>query len=364
VAKIKLGNTYRKSILITKNDAMTCFLKWLLNGWRSVYFDRKSIGNNTNRKQCWCYGVIVAALFFYSDTLTAQLTYNELRVEYDSAWTFKNLQIIPVRYKAGAGTPGAELATTSRPMMLTEALMKHKIKLQEMQYKRGADVNWLQVTNHSKEDVVIQSGEILNGGKQDRMVAETKTITPGSTDYLNVFCVEKRRWENKPKEFKTAGVANSELQKTMHVKRRQSAVWKEIDRQFALSSKKSETVSYVDLVRNTGLDDSDYMRYFLGRYSLTDSNYAGYIFLTGSRIMSTELFATSQLTDISFRNMLSSNVQTARATGAPPKVAKQKVTTFMDKVISNEADQKIYVSSHGRLQISAGKVIHLIAYDD
>ncbi|GEO09916.1 hypothetical protein SAE01_24120 [Segetibacter aerophilus] len=249
-------------------------------------------------------------------------------------------------------------------MMLTEALMKHKIKLQEIQYEKGADVNWLQVTNHSKEDVVIQSGEILDGGKQDRMVAETKIITPGSTDYVNVYCVEKRRWENKPKEFKSAGVANSELQKTMHTKRRQSAVWKEIDRQFTLSTKKSETVSYVDLAQNTAADDSDYMRYFLGRYSLTDSNYAGYIFLTGNKIMSTELFATPELTDISFRNMLSSHVQTARSTGAPPKVTKQKVTTFMDKILMSEAEQKTYVTSHGKLQISAGKVIHLIAYDE
>lgn len=303
-------------------------------------------------------------LFISSNTAISQLTYKELRVEYDSAWTFKNLQIVPVRYKEGAGVPGTALPTGVRPMQLSEALLKHKIKMQEMQFEKGADVNWLQVTNHSKQDVVIQSGEILDGGKQDRMVAETKIITPGSTDFINVFCVEKRRWEKKAREFKAAGVANSDLQKTMNIKRRQSAVWKEIDRQFAVSNKKSETVSYVDLAQNTVKDDSDYMRYFLHRYSLTDSNFAGYIFLTGAKIINTELFATAEQTSIAFRNMLSSNIQTARTNGSPPKIPKIKVTTFMDKILINEEDQKVYVSSHGKMQLSNGKVIHLIAYDD
>ncbi|MCW3082309.1 DUF6569 family protein [Segetibacter sp.] len=342
---------------------MTSFLKCISSGWLCSEFDFTRTSTIICR-HIYHIGAISIMLFISSNTVIAQLTYKELRVEYDSAWTFKNLQIVPVRYKEGAGVPGTALPTGTPPMQLSEALLKHKIKLQEMQFEKGADVNWLQVTNHSKQDVVIQSGEILDGGKQDRMVAETKIITPGSTDFVNVFCVEKRRWENKPKEFKTAGVANSELQKTMNIKRRQSAVWKEIDRQFAISNKKSETVSYVDLAPHTAIDDSDYMRYFLNKYSFTDSNFAGYIFLTGSRILSTELFATAELTSISFRNMLSSNIQTARANGAPPKVPKIKVTTFMDKILINEEDQKAYVSSHGKLQISSGKVIHLIAYDD
>jgi hypothetical protein len=303
-------------------------------------------------------------LFIFSNPVVCQLTYKELRVEYDSAWTFKNLQIIPVRFKGGAGIPIAGAANGEHPISLTEALQKHKVKLQEMQYEKGADVNWLQVSNHSKQDVVMQSGEILAGGKQDRMVGETKVITPGSTDYVNVYCVQKRRWSDKPKEFKTSGSANSELQKTMNTKQRQSDVWKEIDRQFALENKKSETYSYLELDNKITTDDSDYIRYFLKKYSETDSVFAGYIFVTGNKIMNTELFATAELTNISFRKMLSSHVQTVKRNGAPPKVPVARIKEFMDKVIRDEPSQKIYVTAHGKLQISDGKVIHLIAYDD
>jgi hypothetical protein len=36
----------------------------------------------------------------------AQLTYETLYVDYDSAWQFKNLKIIPIRRKAGPGCRG------------------------------------------------------------------------------------------------------------------------------------------------------------------------------------------------------------------------------------------------------------------
>lgn len=302
-------------------------------------------------------------MFIFSHASYAQLTYKELRVEYDSAWTFRNLQIVPVRYKIGEGKPAVSTISSSPPLSLSEALQKRKVKLREMS-KNSADPNWIKITNRSKEDVLIQTGEILDGGKQDRMIGETKVLTPGSTDYLHVYCVEKRRWQDRPKKFKAAGVANSDLQKTMNTKRRQSDVWKEIDRQFKVNNKKSETYSYLDLYNTPVIEDSDYMRYFLGRYGETDSTFAGYLFITGNRIISTELFATADLTRISFRNMLSSYVQTARSSGSRPIVTRAKQKEFMDKILTSEQAQKAYVIAHGKLQVSNGKVIHLIAYDD
>lgn len=308
--------------------------------------------------------ILCAFVCMFLMKATAQITYNEVRVVYDSAWTFKNLQLIPVRFKSGEGKPTTGAANDVRPISLSEALQKHRVKLEEIQYEKGADVNWLQLTNHSKQDVVIQSGEILDGGKQDRMVAETKIIAAGSTDYVNVYCVEKRRWSKKAKGFKTAGVANSDLQKMMNLKSRQSEVWKEIDRQFAKSKKTSETVSYVELYENATKDDSDYIRYFVRRYTETDSNYAGFIFLSGNKILSTELFATAKRTSISYRNMLHSYVQTARLNGGSPNVPTGRTKGFMDKVLLNEPAQKLYVANHGKLQLNDGKIVHIVAYEE
>ncbi len=39
------------------------------------------------------------ALFQQAQSQVNQLTYNELEVHYSSAWTYQNLQLIPVRFK-------------------------------------------------------------------------------------------------------------------------------------------------------------------------------------------------------------------------------------------------------------------------
>lgn len=296
---------------------------------------------------------------------TAQLTYNELRVVYDSAWTFKNLQIIPVKFKPH-GEGGVPLSQFSpRPISFSEALHKHKIKVQEMQYENGADVNLLQVTNHSKQDVVVQGGEILEGGKQDRMMGETKYIAPGATDYIQVYCVEKRRWTPKPKEFTHRGIANREVQRAMNVSKRQSDVWKEIDRQYKVANKTSETWSYVELYNNAVPVDTSYINFFTRKYFESDSSLAGFIFITGSNIMSTELFASNSLLDVTFANMLNSYVQSAVAHGSRPVVPLETIKAFMNKVMTSEEGQKIYVTAHGKINRgSDGKTIHLIAYTD
>lgn len=306
--------------------------------------------------------IALLALFF-TNLAHAQLTYNELWVDYDSVWSFKNMQMVPIRYKPKAkGVPNVPSAMP-RPMTLAEAINKKKVKVQEMQYEQGADVNWLQVTNQSNQSVLIQSGEIVEGGKQDRMVGETKFIPPGITDYINVYCVEKRRWEDKPKPFHHRGVANSKVRKAMDVSSRQSEVWKEIDKEFEKENKKSETWKYLDL-RDPKKTDTAYIKYFTSKYHVDDSSIAGFIFITGNEIMSTEIFASPGLVELTFPNMLSSYVETAINYGASPNVPVPTLKKFMDKILKDEEEQRTYVTAHGKLHRSEGKVVHLIAYPD
>jgi hypothetical protein len=308
--------------------------------------------------------ILFILLYFVSVRSLAQLTYKELEVLYDSAWTYKNLQLIPVKFKPLPAGAAIVKPFSEHPLSLTEAMQKHKIKVQEMQYENGADINWLQVTNQSKQDVVVQSGEIMEGGKQDRMVGETKVIAAGTTDYLNVFCVEKRRWDDKAKAFKTKGMANSEVRKAMDVKGRQADVWKEIDRQFSAQKKESLTLSYLHLYNDIAVLDTSYLNYFKGRYYGSNSNYSGFIFITGNRIISTELFGSKSLLDLSFINMLKSYIETAITTGAPPVLEKAKINNFMDKILASEDEQKNYVTAHGKLHKTGNRVIHLIAYPE
>ena len=178
--------------------------------------------------------------------LKAQLIYPAVYTDYDSAWTFNNLQLIPIRLS----TDGIPLDYLPQDIMeFSKALQTGKISIKEIHYMNGSDVNLLVVKNHSKKAILVNSGEIIAGGKQDRVIAETKLIPPGSEDtYLNVFCVEKGRWTKKEEGFKYAGNADMDLRKKIDVSARQAEVWKEVDRQFKERMIESESWSYNQLL--------------------------------------------------------------------------------------------------------------------
>jgi len=59
----------------------------------------------------------------------------------------------------------------------------------------GAQVNQLVLVNNSKRPLLLLAGEIVTGGKQDRVIGKDR-IVPAESDPvdLSVFCVEPGRW--------------------------------------------------------------------------------------------------------------------------------------------------------------------------
>ena len=59
----------------------------------------------------------------------------------------------------------------------------------------GAQVNKLVLVNNSKRPLLLLAGEIVSGGKQDRVIGKDR-IVPAESDPidLSVFCVEPGRW--------------------------------------------------------------------------------------------------------------------------------------------------------------------------
>jgi hypothetical protein len=59
----------------------------------------------------------------------------------------------------------------------------------------GATVNQLALMNNSGRPLILLAGEIVTGGKQDRVVGKDRIIGPKSDPVaLSVFCVEPHRW--------------------------------------------------------------------------------------------------------------------------------------------------------------------------
>jgi hypothetical protein len=59
----------------------------------------------------------------------------------------------------------------------------------------GAQVNRLVLVNNSSRPLLLLAGEIVSGGKQDRVIGQDRIVPPESDAVdLSVFCVEPGRW--------------------------------------------------------------------------------------------------------------------------------------------------------------------------
>ena len=114
-----------------------------------------------------------------------------------------------------------------------------------------SDVNELTVQNKSpKYEVFIQSGDIVKGGKQDRVLS-VDIIIPAKSGKISIeaFCVESGRWEQRKSEnvgqFSSSNerIVTRDLKLAANKARSQNEVWKEVEKtQDKLSNNVGKTV--------------------------------------------------------------------------------------------------------------------------
>ena len=97
----------------------------------------------------------------------------------------------------------------------------------------GAQVNRLVLVNHSKRPLLLLAGEIVTGGKQDRVIAKDR-IVPAESDPidLGVFCVEPGRWVGSSADFLPSAMgavmAAPSVRGSAMANKDQSRVWAEV----------------------------------------------------------------------------------------------------------------------------------------
>jgi ARG/rhodanese/phosphatase superfamily protein len=96
--------------------------------------------------------------------------------------------------------------------------------------QRGAQVNKLVLINNSKRPLLLLAGEIVTGGKQDRVIGKDR-IVPSESDPidLGVFCVEPGRWVARSDKFETiVGLAQPSVRAKAMVDKDQQKVWDQV----------------------------------------------------------------------------------------------------------------------------------------
>ncbi len=141
---------------------------------------------------------------------------------------------------------------TSRPahqndiVSFDEARRRGWIELRE---RDDATVGELSVVNNGSRNVLMLSGAIVVGGKQNRMVRQDVLLPPRRGPIpLQVYCVEQERWAGNESALAPAGtLAHPQLRKAAAGRSSQDAIWQEVSKQHARADVSSESRDYQTL---------------------------------------------------------------------------------------------------------------------
>lgn len=147
--------------------------------------------------------------------------------------SYQNLTIFPVVSSQDADTRDfatLDQALASGDVVITEQgdyLRRTRDGRIPPEFSSGPQVNQLVLINRGKKPLLLLSGEVVSGGKQDRIIAKDRIVPPGAAPLpLDVFCVEHGRWTGASDQFAAANLmVHPSVRAEAALKQNQREVW-------------------------------------------------------------------------------------------------------------------------------------------
>src|SRR5713226_7969994 len=93
----------------------------------------------------------------------------------------------------------------------------------------GASVNQLVLINRSKRPLLLLAGELVSGGKQDRVIGKDRIVPVGGPPLpLDVFCVEHGRWTGGAQFAAANTIVHPSVRESAAVDQVQTKVWESV----------------------------------------------------------------------------------------------------------------------------------------
>ena len=148
--------------------------------------------------------------------------------------TYENISVFPVVASYGQDT--------SAFLTLEEGLAKGEVLVRErgseemvrgrdgrtvyIPQPTGASVNQLVLINRSKRPLLLLAGELVSGGKQDRVIGKDRIVPVGAPPLpLDVFCVEHGRWTGSSQFAAALTIVHPSVREKAAVDQKQTEVW-------------------------------------------------------------------------------------------------------------------------------------------
>lgn len=305
------------------------------------------------------------------------------------------------RYQLGPRALHAKLAVwpvydTGRPSLpagalsLADGLSKKLVAITEV--NQGGSVPELEVENLGEMPVLLAAGDVVTGGKQDRILTES-TLLPAKSGKVKVAvnCVEHGRWQagGQGLAFGYGGKGEIDLRRTVEVEKDQSATWAKVaelneEKRAKVQSADAKaklapsTGTYMASVRNEELI-AEAGRYLaaLGPALDRDDRTVGHVAAIGDKLVAVELYGSPALYDSvrepSLRSLALDAIGTDTASTAPADPLAQAflVDAVAGQVRHSEAapaEASLKVETEGestsayQLRSKDGDILQLNAY--
>jgi hypothetical protein len=303
--------------------------------------------------------VTLVCLFAFRILQAQEITYDNVYVDYDSAMEFKNLRIIPIRPKHGFGNGAPHVIS------LSQAMKQGLATITERGSASTENVHYLRVNNHSDQTIYISSGEIVSGGRQDRIIAQDTLLEPNGKDqYVSAMCVEELRWSDKEKKFSYQNFANPALRRVLDESKNQLLIWREISKQLdenKIPNKSSAYLSRIADKRMIQLND-EYYQYFQGKFKSTDSTIVGFVCMSGDKVIGSDIYASSDLFYNQLDPLLKGYCDQAVYMGKPVTITRDEEKVYMDKLLTDKISQEAFIKENGKIFRQHGQVIHINSF--
>ncbi len=301
----------------------------------------------------------------------------EIDLSENDELTHENLRIYPV---IATESFINENVAPSKMKSLSEGIKTKGFYVTEKKpYGRFEDsgaVNSLTIQNKSDETIYIMQGDVVSGGNQDRVIAQNVVVPPRTITDIEVYCVEKGRWQyrneniegddaeskKKRKIFAFSGyynVASNGLRKTVRETKNQQSVWTKVGELTSKNNAKTSTGTY------TGLEGSNeftnkrdaYVKFFDGK--LMDSkNVVGFIAVSGNDIIGADIFGHPQLFKNKFNSLLHGYVTDAITDGSKVNITEKRLNYYMKQLNKKFEAAKKDATSSDELFKYEGQIVH------
>ncbi len=246
------------------------------------------------------------------------------RIRVENPYSHGHLLVFPLTLSPS--TNPADVRT------LDEAVQNGWILIRE---KGTPTVPTVAVRNESHRHVFLLSGEVLTGGKQNRVIRDDVLLPPrsGFID-VPVYCVQKGRWQGAQDSFGASPVmVHPRLRRSAAKGVAQDQIWSEIESYGRATGARSSTTDYHEMCESPAVRRrvDDLIPHFR---RLPRRGTVGIVAVAGNRILGCDVFADSrvftQLWDKILRSYALDYV--AHRDWHRPSIGRGDVRTFLDRV--------------------------------